>query len=169
MRKTLRNKELTMIILCQFHRHMLTVCRRSLADIHGNIQHSTLHTSYLLALGKRRPLEMQASHYPITTHAFVVLAELYLVAHQWLHLLFKLTLTETLKEVATSISKQARLNYEHAFNICLYYFHNSNYKIKFNLQVPAKSGIEYPCFLKKVLKLLKCIKAFLPIFALARR
>ena len=46
MRKTLRNKELAMIILCQFHRHMLTVCRRTLSDIHGNIQHPTLHASH---------------------------------------------------------------------------------------------------------------------------
>ena len=112
---------------------------------------------------------MQATHYAIRTHALVVLAELHLVAHQWLHFLFKLSLAEALEEITTSISKQARLNNEHAINISLYYFHNSNYKIKFNLQAPAKSGIEYPCFLKKVLKLLKCIKAFLPIFALARR
>ena len=46
MRKTLRSKELAMIILRQFHRHMLTVCRRTLTDIHGNIQHSTLHASH---------------------------------------------------------------------------------------------------------------------------
>ena len=58
MRKALRNKELTMIIFRQFHRHMLTVCRRTLADIHGNIQHSTLHASHQLALGKRRSLEI---------------------------------------------------------------------------------------------------------------
>ena len=112
---------------------------------------------------------MQATHYTITAHTLVVLAELHLIAHQWLHLLFKLTLAKALEEIATSISKQARLNDEYALYICLYYIHNSNYKIKFNLQAPAKSGIEYPCFLKKVLKLLKCIKAFLPIFALARR
>ena len=62
MRKTLRNKELTMIIFSQFHSHMLTVCRRPLTDIHGNIQHSTLHTSHQLALGKRRSQEMQATH-----------------------------------------------------------------------------------------------------------
>ena len=62
MRKTLRNKELAMIILRQFHRHMLTVCWRTLSDIHGNIQHSTLHASHQLALGKRRPLTMQATH-----------------------------------------------------------------------------------------------------------
>lgn len=123
MRKTLRNKELTMIILRQFHRHMLTVCRRPLADIHGNIQHSTLHASHQFALGKRRPLEMQTTHYTITTHALVVLAELHLVAHQWLYLFFKLTLTEPLEEIATSISKQARLNDEHSFKTSLYYVH----------------------------------------------
>ena len=121
MSKTLRNKELTMIIFRQFHRHMFTVCRRPLTDIHGNIQHSTLHASHQLALGKRRSLEMQATHYAIRTHALIVLAELHLVAHQWLNLLFKLTLTEALEEIATSISKQARFNDEHTINICLYY------------------------------------------------
>ena len=69
---------------------------------------------------------MQASHYTITAHTLVVLAELHLVANQWLHLLFKLTLAEALEEIATSISKQARLNDEYAFNICLYYFHFIN-------------------------------------------
>ena len=69
---------------------------------------------------------MQATHYAIRTHTLVVLAELHLVAYQWLHFLFKLTLAEALEEIATSISKQARLNDEHAFNISLYYFHFIN-------------------------------------------
>ena len=85
--------------------------------------HSTLHTSHQLALGKRRSLEMQATHHTIRTHTLIVLAELHLVAHQWLHLLFKLTLAEALEEIATSISKQARFNDEHALNISLNYFH----------------------------------------------
>mgnify|MGYP006902519199 FL=1 len=34
------------------------------------------------------PKEMQATHYTIRTHALVVLAELHLVAHQWLYFLF---------------------------------------------------------------------------------
>ena len=63
------------------------------------------------------------THHTIRTHALIVLSELHLVAHQWLYFLFKLTLTEALEEIATSISKQARLNDEHAFNICLYYLH----------------------------------------------
>ena len=73
------------------------------------------------------PKEMQATHHTITAHTLVVLAELHLVAHQWLHFLFKLTLTETLEEIATSISKKARLNNEHAFNISLYYVHYINF------------------------------------------
>ena len=123
MSKTLRNKKLTMIIFSQFHSHMLTVCRRTLADIHGNIQYSTLHASHQFALGERRTLEMQTTHHTIRTHALIVLAELHLVAYQWLHLLFKLTFAEALEEIATSISKQARLNDEYAFYICLYYVH----------------------------------------------
>ena len=69
---------------------------------------------------------MQASHHAIGAHALIILAELHLVAHQWLYLLFKLTLAEALEEITTSISKQARLNDEHALNICLYYFHFIN-------------------------------------------
>ena len=67
--------------------------------------HSTLHASHQLALCKRRSLEMQTTHHSIRTHALVVLAELHLVAYQWLHFLVKLTLTEALEEIATSISK----------------------------------------------------------------
>ena len=51
----------------------------------------------------------------------------YLVAYQWLYFLFKLSLAKALEEIATSISKQARLNDEHAFNISLYYFHFINF------------------------------------------
>ena len=69
------------------------------------------------------PKEMQATHHTIRTHALIVLAKLHLVAHQWLYFLFKLSLAKAFKEIATSISKQARLNDEYALNICLYYFH----------------------------------------------
>lgn len=127
MSKALRNKELTMIILSQFHSYMLTVCRRTLADIHGNIQHSTLHASHQLALGKRRPLEMQTTHHTIRTHALIVLAELHLVAYQWLYFLFKLSLAIAFKEIAMSISKKTRLNDEYVFYISLYYVHYINF------------------------------------------
>ena len=54
-------------------------------------------------------------------------------------LLFKLTLAEALKEIATSISKQAGLNNEHAFNISLYYVHYINYsKIGLLSSIPEK-------------------------------
>ena len=89
--------------------------------------HSTLHASHQLALCKQRSLEMQTTHYTIRTHALIVLAELHLVAYQWLYFLFKLSLAKALEEIATSISKQARLNNEYAFYICLYYFHFINF------------------------------------------
>ena len=89
--------------------------------------HSTLHTSHQLALGKRRSLEMQTTHHTIRTHALIALAELHLVAYQWLYFLFKLSLAKALDEIATSISKKARLNNEYAFNICLYYVHFINF------------------------------------------
>ena len=73
------------------------------------------------------PKEMQATHHTIRTHALIVLAELHLVAPQWLYLLFKITLAEALEEIATSISKQLRLNDEYALNISLYYVHYINF------------------------------------------
>lgn len=89
--------------------------------------HSTLHASHQLALGKRRSLEMQTTHHTIRTHALIVLAELHLVTYQWLYFLFKLSLAKAFKEITTSISKQARLNNEHALNISLYYVHYINF------------------------------------------
>ena len=41
--------------------------------------------------------------------------------------MFKLSLAIAFKEIATSISKKARLNNEHAFNISLYYVHYINF------------------------------------------
>lgn len=73
------------------------------------------------------PKEMQATHHTIRTHALIVLAELHLVAYQWLYLLFKLSLAIALEEIATSISKKARLNDEYVFYINLYYVHYINF------------------------------------------
>ena len=41
MGKTTWNKELAMIILGQFHSHMLAIGRRTLANIHSHIEHGT--------------------------------------------------------------------------------------------------------------------------------
>ena len=70
---------------------------------------------------------MQTTHHTIRTHALIVLAGLHLVAYQWLNFLFKLSLARAFEEIATSISKKARLNNEYAFNICLYYVHYINF------------------------------------------
>ena len=73
------------------------------------------------------PKEMQATHHTIRTHALIVLAELHLVAHQWLYFLFKLSLAIAFKEIAMSISKKTRLNDEYVFYISLYYVHYINF------------------------------------------
>ena len=84
MRKALRNKELTMIIFSQFHRHMLAVCWRTFTDIHGNIQHSTLHASHQPALGKRRSLEsispLQRPHYFTSSYTYLFLKKVILLS-----------------------------------------------------------------------------------------
>ena len=123
MGKTTWNKELAMIILGQFHSHMLAIGRRTLANIHSHIEHGTLHAAHQLRLGEWRALEMQSAHHAIGRHTLVVLAEMDRMAQYRSHLLVKFTLRETLEEIATGILEDARLNDEHAINISFDYFH----------------------------------------------
>ena len=115
--KALRNEELTMIILSQLYRYMLAIRWRSLADIYCYIKYSTLYAAYKLALGIRWALEVQASHDAIAAHRLVVLAEVNTVSQDRRDLFFKLSLAETLEEVATSITEEAWLYNEYAFNL----------------------------------------------------
>ena len=119
--KTLRNEELTMIVLCQLYCHMLAIRWRSLTNIYCYIKYSTFYAAYQLALGIRRTLEVQASHYAIATHTLIILAEVNAMPQDWGYFLFKLSLAEALEEVATSITEEAWLYNEYAFNICFDY------------------------------------------------
>lgn len=65
---------------------------------------------------------MQATHYAIAAHRLVVLAEVNTVTQDWGNLFFKLSLAEALEEVASSITEEAWLYNEYAFNICFTIF-----------------------------------------------
>ena len=121
--KALRNEELTMIVLGQLYRYMLAIRWRTLADIYSYIKYSTLYAAYQFALGIRWTLEVQATHYAIAAHRLIVLAEVNTVSQDWGYLFFKLSLAEALEEVATSITEEAWLYNEYAFNICFNYIH----------------------------------------------
>ena len=123
MGKSLWDEELDMIIFCQLYCHMLAISWRSLADVYGDIEDSTLYAAYQLALGIRWTLEVQTSHHAIAAHRLVVLAEVNTVSQDWGYLFFKLSLAEALEEVATSITEEAWLYNEYAFNICFNYIH----------------------------------------------
>ena len=109
MSKTLWNEELAMIIFCQFNSYMLTISRRAFADIYCNIKHSTFYAAYQFALCVRWTLEMQTTHYTIAAHRLIVLTEVNTVSQDWGNLLFKLSLAETLEEVATRVTEEAWL------------------------------------------------------------
>ena len=66
---------------------------------------------------------MQTSHHAIAAHRLVILAEVNMVSQDWGNLLFKLSLAETLEEVATSVTEEAWLYNEYAFNISFDYIH----------------------------------------------
>ena len=123
MSKALWDEELAMIIFCQLYSYMLTISWRALADIYCYIEDSTLYAAYQLALGIRWTLEVQTSHHAIAAHALIILAEVNTMSQDWGYLLFKLSLAEALEEVATSITEEAWLYNEDAFNFCFYYIH----------------------------------------------
>ena len=66
---------------------------------------------------------MQTSHHAIAAHRLVVLAEVNTMSQDSGNLFFKLSLAEALEEVATSITEEAWLYNEYAFNICFDYIH----------------------------------------------
>ena len=109
MSKALWNEELAMIIFCQFYSHMLAVSRGAFTNINCNIKNSTLYATHQLTLSIRWTLEVQASHYAVTTHRLVVLAEVNTVSQDWGNLFFKLSLAEALKEITTSITEKVWL------------------------------------------------------------
>lgn len=123
MGKALWNEKLAMIVFCQFYSYMLAIGRGAFANIYSDIEDSAFHTAYQLALSIRRTLVVQASHHAITAHRLVVLAEVNTVSQDWGNLFFKLSLAETLKDVATRVTEETWLNNENAFNICFDYIH----------------------------------------------
>ena len=64
---------------------------------------------------------MQTTHYAIATHRLVILAEVNTVSQNRRDLLFKLSLAKALEEVATSVTEEAWLYNEYAFNISFDY------------------------------------------------
>ena len=138
MSKTLWNEELNMVVFCQFYCNMLTISRGSFTNIHGYIEDTAFYAADQLALSIWWALEVQASHYAIAAHRLVVLAELNIVSQDWGYLLFKLSLTEAIEEVATSITEEAWLYNEYAFNISFDYIHCYNllnFEIIYNLSL----------------------------------
>ena len=99
------NEELEMIVFCQFYCYMLAISRGAFTNIHCYIKDSAFYAAYQLALGVWWTLEVQASHHAIAAHRLVVLAEVNTVSQDWGNLFFKLSLAETLEEVATSITE----------------------------------------------------------------
>ena len=123
MSKALRDEELAMIVFCQLYSYMLAIRWRSLTNIYCYIEHSTFYAADQFALGIWWALKVQASHHTIAAHRLVVLAEVNTVSQDWGNLFFKLSLAEALEEVASSVTEEAWLYNENAFNISLDYIH----------------------------------------------
>lgn len=58
-----------------------------------------------------------------TAHTLIILAEVNTMSQDWGNLFFKLSLAETLEEVATSITEEVWLYNEYTFYISFNYIH----------------------------------------------
>ena len=105
MSKAARDKELAVVLLCQFNSHMLAVCGAPFANINSHIKHRSFHAAHQFALRIRRFLKVQATHDAITGHRFIVLHEVYCMPQNRRNLLIKLTPRKTLKEIASLVTK----------------------------------------------------------------
>ena len=123
MGKAFWDEELAMIVFCQLYSYMLAIGWRAFTNIYSYIKHSTFYAAYQLALGIWWALEVQSSHHAIATHRLVVLAEVNTVSQDWGNLFFKLSLAETLEEVATRVAEEAWLYNEYAIYIGFDYIH----------------------------------------------
>ena len=119
--KALRNEELPVVVLGQFYRHVLAVCRRTFAYVNGYIKHFPLYAPHQFCLCERRTLEMQTAHHAVGRHALVVLNELHMT-----DFLIELSLREALEKITSCVLEYAWLDDDHAFYLCLDYFHVLN-------------------------------------------
>ena len=101
--------------------YMLTVCRTALTDVNGYIENSSFYATYELALGERRCLEMQASHYSIRGHRFIILHKIDLA-----NFLLKFSLAERFEEIASGILEYLWFDDYNALNSGLYNVHINN-------------------------------------------
>ena len=118
-------EELAFVLFTQFYCYVLTVGGASFADIYGYVQHGSLNATQQFALGEWGALEMEASHYTVGGHAFVVLDKPDFVFYQRRYLGVKVSLGKTFKEVATGIVKHLWLNYQGSLKWGFNYIHFS--------------------------------------------
>ena len=117
-------KELAVVFLAEFDSDVLSVCRRTLADVNGNVQDTAAYAADNLALCIWGKLEMKAAHDSVAGHRLVVLNEDDGVSVLWYCDLFvKFPLGETFKEIASCISEHLGFEYYRAVYTCLDDFH----------------------------------------------
>ena len=59
------NKELTMIVFCQFHCHMLSECRGALTDVNGYVEDSAFDAAHEFALCIWHALIVKSTHHTV--------------------------------------------------------------------------------------------------------
>ena len=90
---------------------MLAIGGASFADIDCHIKYLASYASYEFALSERRGLEVQASHYSVYGHRFIVLHKVHRT-----DFLVKFLLREALEKVSTGIAKDFWLYYYYAWD-----------------------------------------------------
>ena len=97
------DEELTFILFTQFYGYVLAVGGAAFADVYCYVKDGTTDATEEFALGEWGALEVEASHYSVGGHALIILHKGYTVAYQRCYKRVKLSLGETLKEIAAGV------------------------------------------------------------------
>ena len=103
MRKTMRHKELPVVISSKFTTDMPAEPGGPATNVNGNVQHPSGDHSHQLGLGMFSPLEMEPADHPVSALALVVLHKA-----DRAHSLVKNPLVPALEEIAPVIPENTR-------------------------------------------------------------
>lgn len=105
------DEELTFVLFTELYGYVLAVGGAAFADVYCYVKDGTTDATEEFALGEWGALEVEASHYSVGGHGFVILHKGYTVAYKRRNQRVKLALGETLKKVSPRIVEDFWLYY----------------------------------------------------------
>lgn len=118
VRKTAGDEELEVIVLTEFHSHVLTKGGTALANVYGYIEDATAGAAHKFALRVGHALIVKTAHHTARGTRFVVLHKI-----NGTHEAVELLLGKGFKEIAAVVAKQSGFEDDNVGDGCGMYYH----------------------------------------------